>query len=100
MLNIKTTKEKIFWTNHSKQKMKHYRLSDKRVLAVLRRPNRQEEGIAPGTVAAMQSTGTKKHPTELWMMYQTVKSVFQGQRIKKIKIISAWRFPGITPVGA
>ncbi|MFH1036690.1 MAG: hypothetical protein V1756_01300 [Patescibacteria group bacterium] len=98
-VHLNKLKEKIVWTNHSKEKMRYYRLSDKRVLAVLRRPGRKEEGIAPGTVAAMQPTGTKKHPTELWMMHQTITRKFRGQRQKKIKIISAWRYPGITPVG-
>lgn len=80
--------------------MRYYRLSENRVLSILRKPGRKEEGIAPGTVAAMQATGTKKHPTEAWMMYQTVRRTIQGQKYKKIKIISAWRYPGVTPVGA
>jgi len=93
------TKEKIVWTNHSKEKMRYYRLSDKKVLNIFRKPGRKEEGIAPGTIASMRPAGTKKHPTEIWMMYQTVKSTVRGKKFKKIKIISAWRYPGITPVG-
>lgn len=92
-------KEKIAWTNHIKEKMKYYRFSENRVLSILRKPGRKEEGIAPGTIAVMQSTGTKKHPTEAWLMYQTVFGSFRGNRQKKIKMISAWRYPGITPVG-
>lgn len=87
----KDTKE-IHWTKHVKEKMRHYRLSERRVLAILRRPDRKEEGIAPGTIAQMQISGTKKHPTEVWLMYQIKKS-------KMIKIISAWRYPGRTPAG-
>jgi len=82
----------VYWTKHSKGKMQQYQLSEKRVLRILRKPDREEEGIAPGTIAAMQITGTKKHPTEVWTMYQIRKS-------KIVKIISAWRYPGRTPVG-
>jgi len=85
--------EGIFWTRHAKEKMRQYQLSEKRVLRILRKPDRKEEGIAPGTIAQMQITGTKKYPTEAWMMYQILK------RPKGIKIISAWRYPGRTPAG-
>lgn len=93
-------KEKIVWTNHSKEKMRYYRLSESQVLRILRKPGRKEEGIAPGTVAAMQPSGTKKNPKEIWMMYQTVNSKPTDQKLKKIKIISAWRYPGVTPLGS
>ena len=85
--------ERIFWTKHSESKMRQYRLSEKRVLRILRRPDRREEGIMPGAIAQMQITGTKKHPTEAWLMYMILK------RPKGIKIISAWRYPGRTPKG-
>jgi hypothetical protein len=84
---------KIAWTQHSKNKLRQYRFSEKRVLRIFRRPDRVEEGIAEGTVAAMQITGTKKHPTEAWIMYVILK------RPKGIKVISAWRYPGRTPAG-
>jgi len=84
---------KIAWTQHSKNKLRQYRFSEKRVLRIFRRPDRVEEGIAEGTVAAMQITGTKKHPTEAWIMYVILK------RPKGIKVISAWRYPGRTPRG-
>jgi len=90
------SEEKIHWTKHSKSKMRQYRFSEKRVLRILRKPDRKEEGIAPGTIAAMQITGTKKHPTEAWLMYQIIK--IKNQK-SKIKIISAWRYPGRTPIG-
>jgi len=94
---LKMPKDKeIHWTKHSKAKMRQYRLSEKRVLRILRKPDRKEEGIAPGTIAVMQITGTKKHPTEAWMMYQIVKVKSQKS---KVKIISAWRYPGRTPIG-
>ncbi|OGZ23285.1 MAG: hypothetical protein A3A08_00650 [Candidatus Nealsonbacteria bacterium RIFCSPLOWO2_01_FULL_41_9] len=84
---------KFFWTNHSKMKMRQYRLSEQRVLRVLRRPDRKEEGIAPDTLASMQITGTKKNPTEIWLMYVFLK------RPKGIKIISTWRYPARSPIG-
>ncbi|MFH1401908.1 MAG: hypothetical protein ABIG40_03010 [Parcubacteria group bacterium] len=101
LLPILNEKEKIVWTNHSKDKMRYYRFSEKRVLSILRKPGRKEEGIAEGTIAAMQPSGTKKNPKEIWMMYQIVNSKLKNQNLKlrKIKIISAWRYPGVTPLG-
>ncbi len=87
--------EKLYWTRHARGKMRYYNLSEKRVKRVLRKPNRKELGIAPSTTAVMQITGTKKHPTEIWVMYQRVISRQTGV----IKIISAWRYPGISPKG-
>ena len=83
----------VSWTTHSKIKMRQYGFSEKRVLRILRKPDRKEEGIAPNTIANMQITGTKKHPTEAWMMYVVLK------KLKGIKIISAWRYPGRTLEG-
>ena len=93
LLSVSSGEGKVFWTQHSKAKLRQYRFSEKRVLSIFRKPNRKEEGIAPGTTAAMQITGSKKHPTEAWMMYVILK------RPKGIKIISAWRYPGRTPAG-
>lgn len=76
--------------------MRFYNLSENRLKRVLRNPNRKEDGIAPETLAVMQRTGTKKHPTEIWVMYQIIKSKVKGQ---KLKVISAWRYPAISPVG-
>ena len=90
---IKNEERKIIWTEHSKMKLKQYRFSEKRVLRIFRQPDRTEEGIAEGTIAAMQITGTKRNPTEAWVMYVIMK------RPKGIKIISAWRYPGRTPKG-
>lgn len=90
---IKNKERKIIWTEHSKKKLKQYRFSQKRVLRIFRKPDRTEEGIAEGTIAAMEITGTKKKPTEAWLMYLTLK------KPRAIKIISAWRYPGRTPQG-
>lgn len=84
--------DKIVWTKHALEKMRFYNLSENRLKRVFRNPNRKEEGIAPETLAVMQRAGSTKHPTEIWLMYQTTKS-------KRIKIISAWRYPGISPKG-
>lgn len=83
--------ERISWTKHSKEKMRYYRLSGGRLKRVLSNPKRVEEGIAPNTIAIMQPAGTKKHPTEIWLMYQKIGK-------EKIRIISAWRYPGISPI--
>jgi len=93
LLKISDSERKTIWTTHSKMKMRQYRFSEKRVLRISRKPDRIEEGIAPGTIAAMQITGTKKHPTEAWIMYLILK------KPKAIKVISAWRYPGRTPLG-
>lgn len=94
-MKILKTEEKLYWTRHARGKMKYYNLSEKRVKRVLRKPDRKESGLAPLTVAVMQRTGTKKHPTEIWSMYQSVVA----KKRKIIKIISAWRYPGISPKG-
>ena len=78
--------DKISWTKHSIEKMKFYGLSEHRIKRVLRNPRRMEEGIAPGTLAAMQPAGSKRNPCEIWLMY-----VKTGD---KKRIISAWRYPG------
>jgi hypothetical protein len=64
--------EQFVWTNHSIDKMRQYGLSEQRVRSVLHTSKRKEEGIAPNTSAVMQSTGTKKNPTEVWVMYQEI----------------------------
>lgn len=86
---------KLYWTMHVKRKMRYYALSENRVKSVMRKPDRREFGIAPNTIAVMQKTGTKKNPTEIWSMYQDVIS----KRKKTTKVISAWRYPGVSPKG-
>jgi hypothetical protein len=83
--------ENIFWTKHSKEKMKFYGLSESKLKHLLLNPRRTEEGIAPKTIAIMQPAGTKKRPTEIWLMYQKTE--------KRIKIITAWRYPAVSPKG-
>ena len=90
--------DEISWTKHSIEKMQFYNLSENRVKRVLRNPNRKEEGIALGTLALMQRTGSKKRPTEIWLMYQIINQRTENQK-PRTKIISAWRYPGISPKG-
>ena len=88
MLLKKDTKE-IHWTRHIKEKMKEYQLSERRLLRIFKNPERKEEGIAPDTIAVMQTRG-RKRPYEIWLMYQI--------RNSKIIMISAWKYPGKSPI--
>ncbi len=81
----------LFWTKHAKAKMRYYALSEQRVRRVLHSPSRVEEGIAEGTVALMQRAGSKKHPYEIWVMVK-------DEKLNR-KVISAWRYPGLTQPG-
>jgi hypothetical protein len=94
----KDTKE-IHWTRHIKEKMREYQLSERRLLKIFKNPERKEEGIAPDTIAVMQ-TGGRKRPYEIWLMYQIKKSKTKNQNAKREKIImiSAWKYPGKSPV--
>lgn len=89
------------WTSHAKFKMGYYRLSEARVKRVINNPSRIEEGIAEDTVAMMQPAGTKENPYEIWAMISKSKIKDRRSKIKTpvIKIISAWRYPGITKPG-
>jgi hypothetical protein len=89
-------------TRHAQAKMSFYKLSKQRVLRVLHSPRRTEEGVAPKTVAVMQPGSVKwaklsdqerrgqkeTWSQEIWVMFQDAP----GER----KIISAWRYPGVT----
>jgi hypothetical protein len=109
--------EKYFWTQHAIYKLRQYGLSAQRVIRVINNPQRKEEGIVPKTVAVMQpasvrnKNGKKFWSQEIWAMYQVsasgrkVKSEklkAQGEfgnliSTKQLKIISAWRYPGVSP---
>jgi len=92
----KDTKE-IHWTRHIKEKMREYQLSERKLLKIFRNPERKEEGIAPDTIAVMQ-IGGKKHPYEIWLMYQIKisKGKSQNSKFKRIIMISAWKYPAGT----
>lgn len=85
--------ERFFWTGHALGKMRYYGLTAQRILRVINRPARIEEGVAENTTAAMQPASvnkkTGKWSMEIWTMYQKDKA--------KYKIISAWRYPGVSP---
>ncbi len=79
------------WTVHAQAKMRHYRLSPARVRRVLHSPRRTEEGIAPDTIAVMQPSSMKSRDVwtqEIWVMVQ------DGPKARRV--ISAWRYPGVT----
>ena len=103
---MKPVYKKLHWTEHSKIKMRQYGLSKQKLLGILYRPERKEKGIAPGTSAVMKTNKVffktkqisldkawrpKKAPGEIWLMYKDTKD-FR-------KIISAWRYPGISKPG-
>lgn len=98
------------WTHHVVEKMQYYGLSESRIKRIIRYPKRTEEGIAPDTVAVMQKSDGKR-PQELWVMYrlekqktgtkkpETEDTPFKRWQPNKarIKIITAWRYPGESP---
>lgn len=86
--------DRIYWTRHVAEKMRYYQLSEARLKRIINNPKRKELGIAPGTIAAMQPA-TSKHTSEIWAMYQIIKSKVQSP---KLKIITAWRYPGKSPI--
>ena len=103
---------KLVWTQHSEIKMKQYGLSKSKLSNILRNPERKEQGIVPGTTAVMKTNKilfkTKKitvagawqkpqrAPGEVWLMF---KDVNKKDEVRIRKIISAWRYPGISKPG-
>ena len=94
--------------------MRQYGLSKQKLLGILARPERTEQGIVPGTSAVMKTNKTffkakqitlksawqrpQKAPGEIWIMYRDMKnsSELSGQARR---IISAWRYPGVSKPG-
>jgi hypothetical protein len=113
--------EKYEWTQHSLIKMQHYGLTAQRILRVINNPQRVEEGVVEKTIAVMQPTsvstkdGKRVWTSEIWAMYQIRRaenskfkilnqkqiqnSKFQKLKTtnQKLRIISAWRYPGVSP---
>ncbi|HJZ11845.1 MAG TPA: hypothetical protein VJ521_06835 [Acidobacteriota bacterium] len=108
------------FTLHAQYKMKQYGLSAQKVRSVIRNPKRREEGIVPKTVAVMQPVSPKKvggrevWKQEIWVLFQIknqnskIKNETEDEmplefpirytlKAKSFKIISAWRYPGISP---
>ena len=113
------------FTMHAQFKMQQYGLSDQKVRSVIRNPRRREEGIVKDTVAVMQPVSVKRGldgkdtwRQEIWVMFvlkssgnvamgaarqaRPVKSSRSevsalGGQFHRVNIISAWRYPGISP---
>src|SRR3989338_2270470 len=101
--NIPKNDSKYHWTQHSVRKMLFYGLTADRVKRIIRNPKRVENGVAENTIAVMSPGTNKKKPTEIWAMYAAAKPRTQNSKFKiqnsRFIIISAWRYPGISPVG-
>ena len=99
------------WTSHVKGKILRYRLSEQKIKTVLKNPDRKEEGIAPNTSAVMKRNDTPKRKEEIWVMFvlqsktrgitqnKTQNNAENKKAPLQIRIISAWRYPGISPKG-
>lgn len=85
------TERTYIWTNHAQKKMRHYNISESLVKRIIRHPDRTEEAIVPGLIAAMKKMKSKSYP-EVWTMYCPVEK--EGGQIK---IITAWRYPAESP---
>lgn len=90
MISLKKERT-LYWTAHARGKMMRYRLSEGRIKRVLHTPERVETGIAPKTIAVMQTQRGPKKSHEIWAMVADDK--------QRRKIISAWRYPGKTKLG-
>ena len=93
--------DKFYWTRHVADKMRYYGISESLIKRIIRYPKRLEEGVVPDTFAGMTPVGSPKRPQEIWVMYQkNAKRKTQSEKLLsgKIIIISAWRYPGISPV--
>jgi hypothetical protein len=112
--------DRYHWTIHSIEKMRFYGLSEQKILGVIRRPQRKEEGIVKNTTAVMQPVSPKivagktVWKNEVWVMYQLrnaqnfkfeILNLKLNKNLKlkiknsnqQIRIISAWRYPGVSP---
>ncbi len=82
------------WTDHSKSKMIQYFISETKIKELIKKHERLEEGVAPKTVAVMKRNDKGKKKEEMWVMYQKIGDKKTGE---KMKIISVWRYPGVSP---
>ena len=104
--------EHYLWTQHARVKMRQYGLTESRIKRVIRYPVRVEEGILEGAIACMQRVGGNavgaarparaglpgggKRYSEIWTMY-TLVGERANPKQRKIKVITAWRYPGKSP---
>ncbi len=93
--------DKFYWTRHVIDKMRYYGISESLIKRIIRYPKRLEEGVAPDTFAGMTPVGSAKRPQEIWVMYAKKLKV-KSEKLKvsksRIIVISAWRYPGKSPV--
>ncbi len=126
-MNPPKNDSKYEWTRHSWEKMKYYGISESRIKRIIRFPKRTEEGVAESTVAVMSpaetknyqeiwvmyklvgsrqqatsnlecrisTTGKSKKLKDGWEQYKDIQNFRLPD--KKIKIITAWRYPGKSP---
>lgn len=105
----------IEFTAHAHFKMTQYGLSPQKVKSVIHRPVRTEVGIVPKTIAVMQPVspkvvaGKEMWKQEIWVMFIKKGTGLRMQGSEKlglspspstlnpIRIISAWRYPGVSP---
>ncbi len=126
MIQFPKDTDKYQWTQHVKDKMIYYHLSESLIKRIVRFPKRIETGIVPGTVVVMQRNDRirtipgkkKKMLEEIWVMYQVLQEAKSKGQIAKSsaqkipssvllalgglprkRIISAWRYPGESPIG-
>lgn len=90
--------------------MQYYGISESRIKRIIRYPRRIEEGVADNTIAVMQPADSKRYQ-EIWVMYTLTKNketkienneeevAFKTWRPNdsKIRIITAWKYPGKSP---
>lgn len=95
------------FTSHARYKMSQYGLSEQKVKGIIRNPQRTQKGIAPRTAAVMQPVspkvvaGKETWQQEIWTMF-VKKKVSLGTGLpgrETYRIISAWRYPGMSPKG-
>lgn len=89
--SIPKNDSKYHWAQHCVRKMLFYGLTADRVKRIIRNPKRVERGVAENTIAVMVPGANKRKPSEIWAMYQ--------KRGNKKVVISAWRYPGVSPAG-
>lgn len=104
------------WTQHIKNKMVFYRISEQKIRSILKSYDRKEGGIAPNTNAVMKRNDTPKRKEEIWLMYANLSNVKNANRHAndtnknpsgytplasglKMIMISAWRYPGKSKPG-
>ncbi len=115
--NFPKNDSKYHWTQHCVRKMLFYGLTADRVKRIIRNPKRVENGVAENTIAVMAPGSNKKKPSEAWVMYSlfskastlSERSESKGKSFGELRtigrtanrkiIISAWRYPGVSPIG-